>query len=69
MALTVIWIIIHFLFAIAVYKDSKKIDTQLVGSFLWSLVTLVGGPLFAGVYWLVNRTARNESVEKVVDTY
>ena len=54
------WILVHVIFAVAVYNDAKKRETFLVGPFLWAIVTLFGGVLFAGVYWIVNRLATQE---------
>ncbi len=55
------WVLIHIIFAIAVFSDAKKRETFLVGPFLWGLVTLFGGVLFAGVYWVVNRLSIREN--------
>lgn len=55
-------IIVHVLFALGVYKFAKQGDgssrqTWLVGPFVWSLTTLVLGPFFAAVYWLVHHSS------------
>ncbi len=49
------WVLVHIIFAIAVYIDASQKKTQLVGPLLWALVTLLGGVLFVGIYWFVNR--------------
>ncbi|MCW8876360.1 MAG: hypothetical protein OQJ89_09265 [Kangiellaceae bacterium] len=60
-----LWILIHIIFAVAVYSDAKKSETRLVGPFLWALVTLFGGVLFAGVYWVVNRLAIGQDLAEM----
>ena len=60
----VFWILIHIIFGIAVYKDAKNREVALVGPFLWALITLLGGVLFAGVYWVVNRLALKENLSE-----
>lgn len=53
----------HLLFAIGVFRDAVKLrnslpprETVLVGPVIWSLATLIGGPLMAAVYWALNRS-------------
>lgn len=61
----VFWAIINIIFSIVVYKDSSKIHTSLVNPYIWTAVTLFGGPVFAGVYWVVNRLELKK-VEKLI---
>jgi len=57
-----IWALIHIVFSIAVYIDARQRQVRLVGPFLWAFVTLFGGVIFAGVYWIVNRLALDDNI-------
>lgn len=55
--------VVNILFAVAVFKDAAKLSlhepyrgTLFVGAFIWTLAVLFGGPLVAGMYWILNRS-------------
>ena len=54
--------IVHVFFAIAVFRDAQRQQspvgrgTILVVPGLWSLATLVGGVVVAGIYWLIHHS-------------
>ena len=65
-AYTFLWIIIssilNIIFAVGVYKAAKSstesgTQTWFVGPWGWALATLIIGPLFAGVYFVVHHSS------------
>ena len=61
LAVIVIKVFIHIIFAAGVYSAAKKGEvngrkTWLVSPIGWSLSTLVLGPFFAGLYWLIHHS-------------
>jgi len=52
----VVLVIVHIMFALGVSEASKRGQTYFVGSMGWTLATLILGPLFAGVYWLIHHS-------------
>ena len=52
--LWVLGLVIHVAFALAVLANARGRDTTFVGPGMWCLATLLGGPLVALAYWLIN---------------
>ncbi|MHA3772519.1 hypothetical protein ACXR0O_13370 [Verrucomicrobiota bacterium sgz303538] len=54
--------LLHIAFAVGVARDSAEFihiqrrNTALVGSFIWTLATLVGGVFVAAIYWAIHRS-------------
>ena len=52
---------IHLAFAVSVWSDAAQLPpsrrSALVAPFVWFLATLLGGPLTAGLYWLMHHSA------------
>ena len=64
-ATSVATLFLHLVFASVVFADSMKEyqkhgTTKMVGSGIWTLSTLVGGVLVAGLYWLLHHSALRE---------
>lgn len=59
----VITVILHIIFAYAVYVDAEKLvqrdklETALVSGPVWAIATLIFGVLVAIGYWLINRSS------------
>jgi len=56
---------IHSAFAFAVDRDAGKLkrsggQTVFVNGSLWAVATLIGGPMVAAAYWVINRSMLNE---------
>ncbi len=54
-------LVIHVVFAFAVYKDADTLvgsrpGTVLVGPPIWFLATLAGGVVIAGIYWVMHHS-------------
>ncbi len=37
-------------------RNEEKTDPVLVPVSIWTLATLLGGPIVAGIYWILNRS-------------
>lgn len=53
--------VIHLGFSAGVWADADRLKkdnqkTWFVGTFLWTLATLLGGPIIALCYWLIHRS-------------
>ena len=53
--------VVHIGFAAAIATDAGQLRREgngplIAGPFLWTLATLLGGVLVAGLYWLVNHS-------------
>jgi hypothetical protein len=57
LALLLLSIAIHVAFALGVRAHSVGRETLFVGSGFWSLATLLGGPLVALAYWIINASS------------
>ena len=54
-------IVLHIVFATGVYRLAKmgEVDgyrTWFVGPIYWALCTLLLGPFFSGVYWMIHHS-------------
>lgn len=47
-------LLVHIAFALAVHANAHGRETTFVGPGMWALATLLGGPLVALAYWLIN---------------
>ena len=63
---SVITLIVHIAFAVAVFRDAARLPASrkpiFVGRIIWLLVTLIGGVFVAGIYWTMHHSRLNESV-------
>ena len=62
-------VIIHIMFAIAVYRDAASLHhigygTVFARPFVWCLLELIGGVFLAGIYWVIHHSnfRRTESI-------
>jgi Na+/H+ antiporter NhaD/arsenite permease-like protein len=53
----VLTVVVHVGFAIAVWRDARRVRPVLAGALLWTLATLVGGVFVAVAYWFVQHFA------------
>ncbi|MDE0482056.1 MAG: hypothetical protein OXI67_05730 [Candidatus Poribacteria bacterium] len=61
-AFWVLTIIVHVTFAVAVYRDAKRLGTPVfVESIIWMLATLIGGVVTAAIYWALHHSSLNTS--------
>jgi len=47
-------VIVHIAFALAVLASAHRKETTFVGPGMWALATLLGGPMVALAYWVIN---------------
>lgn len=61
-------VIVHSVFAWAVYKDADRFagrrSTIFVGPEMWFLATLVGGVITAGIYWAMHHSRLNRTADE-----
>ena len=62
----VLTVLVHLIFANAVYEDAKRLRRQpvLVGPMMWFLATLVGGVITAGIYWAMHHSRLNQTADE-----
>jgi len=58
---SLIWMLIHWVFAVGVYRDAVALWRRgkaplLVGTVTWFLATLMGGVFVAGLYWVIHHS-------------
>lgn len=61
LAITVINVLLHFIFAAAVARDTghfhkQGIKPQLVSGVTWAFATLLGGVFVAAIYWVIHHS-------------
>ena len=73
-SVTVLWgivsavliILVHIVFAIAVYRDAIRLDRVrtliIVGPAIWGIATLVGGVITAAIYWAMHHSRLNPDI-------
>lgn len=62
-AFWVLNIIVHVTFAVAVYRDAKRVGTPIfVESIIWLMATLIGGVVTAAIYWALHHSRLNPSI-------
>lgn len=63
---SVIALIVHIAFAIALFRDATNLPTHrkpiFVGAIIWFLATLIGGVFVAAIYWVMHHSRLNQSV-------
>ena len=69
---SVIALIVHIAFAIAVFRDATYLRDPrnlraarrpiFVGRIIWLLATLIGGVFVAAIYWVMHHSRLNQSV-------
>ena len=59
----VLTVLVHVVFAVAVYRDAKRLQTPIfLSSALWCVATLVGGVLTAAIYWGMHHSVLNPAI-------
>ena len=73
-SVTVLWgivsavliILVHIVFAIAVYRDAIRLDRTrtliIVGPGIWGIATLLGGVITAAIYWAMHHSRLNPDI-------
>ncbi len=65
-ALLAATVVVHLAFAGGVltlaseFRRRFEASTEIVGPAMWTIATLFGGPIVAGIFWLVHFTALRE---------
>lgn len=63
---SVIALIVHIAFAIALFRDATNLPTHrkpiFVGPMIWFLGALVGGMFVAAIYWVMHHSRLNQSI-------
>ena len=62
--------IVHIIFAVAVYRDARRLGSKgrhpvLVDAWAWVLGTALGGVLVVGLYWAVHHSTLSREVDAV----
>ena len=66
----ILTVLVHIVFANAVYEDAKRLRNQtrghpiLVGPTMWFLATLVGGVITAGIYWAMHHSRLSQTADE-----
>ena len=73
-SVTVLWgvvvavlgILVHIVFAIAVYRDAIRLDRTrtliIAGPAIWGIATLFGGVVTAAIYWAMHHSRLNPDI-------
>ena len=73
-SVTVLWgivvavlgILVHIVFAIAVYRDAVRLDRTrtliIAGPAIWGIATLFGGVVTAAIYWAMHHSRLNPDI-------
>ena len=73
-SVTVLWgvvvavlgILVHIVFAIAVYRDAVRLDRTrtliIAGPIIWGIATLFGGVVTAAIYWAMHHSRLNPDI-------
>ena len=60
---SVLRVLVHIVFAGAVYRDAKHLQTPIfLGPRLWFVATLVGGVITAAIYWAMHHSRLNPAI-------
>ncbi len=63
-AFWIVTIIVRITFAVAVYRDAKRLGTPVfVESIIWMFATLIGGVITAAIYWALHHSRLNPSIQ------
>ncbi len=62
----ILTILIHIIFAIAVYRDAVRLDQTrtliIAGPMIWGIATLFGGVVTAAIYWAMHHSRLNPDI-------
>ena len=62
----VLGILVHIVFAIAVYRDAVHLDRTrtliIAGPMIWGIATLFGGVVTAAIYWAMHHSRLNPDI-------
>ena len=62
----VLTVLIHIVFAVAVYRDATQLDRTralvIVGPGIWCIATLLGGVITAAIYWAMHHSRLNPDI-------
>ena len=62
----ILTVLIHIVFAIAVYRDAIRLDRTraliIVGPGIWCIATLLGGVITAAIYWAMHHSRLNPDI-------
>jgi len=62
----VLTVLIHIIFAVAIYRDAIRLDHRqrlmIVGPKIWCIATLVGGVMTVGIYWAMHHSRLNPAI-------
>ena len=65
-AVAVLTVLIHIVFAVAVYRDATQLDQTrsliIVGPGIWCIATLIGGVITAAIYWAMHYSRLNPDI-------
>ena len=65
-AVAVLTVLIHIIFAVAVYRDAIRLDRTrtliIVGPAIWCIATLLGGVITAAIYWAMHHSRLNPDI-------
>ena len=65
-AVTVLTVLVHIVFAVAVYRDATRLDRTraliIVGPGIWCIATLLGGVITAAIYWAMHHSRLNPDI-------
>ena len=65
-ATVILTVLIHIVFAIAVYRDATRLDRVrtliIAGPAIWSIATLIGGVITAAIYWAMHHSRLNPDI-------
>ena len=65
---TILTVLVHTVFAVAIYRDANRLDHSQalaitgIGPVIWCLATLLGGVITAGVYWAMHHSRLNPAI-------
>lgn len=62
----ILTVLIHIVFAIAVYRDATRLDRVrtliIAGPAIWGIATLIGGVITAAIYWAMHHSRLNPDI-------
>ena len=65
-AFVILTVLIHIVFAIAVYRDATRLDRVrtliIAGPAIWGIATLIGGVITAAIYWAMHHSRLNPDI-------
>ena len=66
MGAAILTVLIHIVFAIAVYRDATGLDRTrhliIAGPAIWCIATLIGGVITAAIYWAMHHSRLNPDI-------